>query len=47
VLGWVDLEQANVVEHVPADDLGRDPVAILEHDVYPVGRVDVRASPRP
>ena len=42
----IDLEQPDVVEHVPADDLRRDPVAILELDVDPVGRVDRRALRR-
>ena len=46
VIGGIDLEEPHVVEHVPADHLGRNPVAVLELDVDPVGGVDGRPLAR-
>ena len=38
MVGWIDLEQADVVEEVPADDLGRDALSVPKLDVDGVGR---------
>src|SRR6184192_1487298 len=37
--GGIDLEDADVVEYVPADDLRRRAVAVLELDVDAIGAV--------
>ena len=40
----IDLDQRRVVEEVPADDLRRDPVAVVEGDVDPVGAAHRRTQ---
>ena len=43
VVARVDLDHADVVEQVPADDLAGEPVAVGEHDVDAGGAVDRRS----